>query len=119
MTPRYSDRRRIQAVARFTVNDHREYASIRDLSLPGCLMYTGALLHQGQTLDLEIHVSAWDSPLSVPLAVVRWIRPPFAGLEFIRMSSHDQVRLRELVMGQMPSPAATPSCKSSDRGPLC
>ena len=119
MRPRYSDRRRIQAVARFTVNEQPEYASIRDLSLPGCLMYTGAPLHQGQTLDLEIHVSLWGSPLLVPLAVVRWRLPPFAGMEFFRMSSHDQERLRELVRGDRPAPAAMPSGESVDRGSRC
>jgi hypothetical protein len=41
-----------------------------------------------------------QTPLNVPLAVVRWIEQNRVGLEFIRSSQEDQTRLTQFVKQQ-------------------
>ena len=97
MTPRYSPRRSIQAIASFSTSDDIGHGHIHDLSVPGCRLETTASLCVGQTVNLQLYVMPRLTSLRVPLAVVRWIKSPWAGLEFIGMSPADQIQLRRLV----------------------
>ena len=104
MKPRYGPRRSIQAIASFSTSDDIGHGHIHDLSVPGCRLETTAALCVGQTVNLQLYVMPQLTPLRVPLAVVRWIKSPWAGLEFIGMSPADQVQLRLLVdYGDWPS----------------
>jgi hypothetical protein len=97
MKPRYSPRRPIQATASFSCNGRVDYGYIEDLSCPGCRILTAAPLKVGDSLNLLFRILRHELSLRAPLAVVRWVLPPFAGLEFIGMSPADQGRLRQLV----------------------
>ena len=48
-------------------------------------------------MNLQLNVMPPLPPLQVPLAIVRWVDSPCAGLEFIGMSPADQAQLRLLV----------------------
>ena len=97
MKPRYSERRPVHATASFVTEEGVGYGCVQEISVPGCRLRTPAFLEVGQTLNLEFRFAGQDTPLRVPLAVVRWVQSPFAGLEFIGMSWPDQARLRQLV----------------------
>ena len=86
MKPRYSLRRSMQAVASFSTPECLGQGYISDLSVPGCRLDTTASLRPGQTVNLQIIFTPAYPPLHIPLAVVRWVEPPWAGLEFISMS---------------------------------
>jgi len=97
MKPRYSPRHSIRAIASFSTNDGIGHGHIHNLSVPGCRLETTASLRVGQAVNLQLNVMPQLTPLRVPLAVVRWIKSPWAGLEFIGMSPADQVQLRLLL----------------------
>jgi hypothetical protein len=97
MKPRYSPRRPIQATTSFSCNGRVDYGYIEDLSIPGCRILTAAPLQVGDSLNLMFRILRHELSLRAPLAVVRWVRPPFAGLEFIGMSPADQRLLCQLV----------------------
>jgi c-di-GMP-binding flagellar brake protein YcgR len=74
-----------------------EQATIIDLSFGGCKVHTDRLMLSGEYLRLAVYSVVRSRPLSVDLAVVRWVGPTVAGLEFIRMESVQQERLRLLL----------------------
>jgi hypothetical protein len=97
MKPRYSPRLPLQAGATFTTDDGIGHGHIQDLSVPGCRLDTTADLRVGHTLRLHVTFKPVQASLHIDRAVVRWVEPPWAGLEFIGMSVTEQGRLRRLV----------------------
>ena len=85
MTPRYSPRKAIECTVSIAAQDRLGHGSVLDLSVPGCLVETGLRLEPGQLLQLKLMFPT-GKPLSVTLAVVRWVNGWKAGVEFIRMS---------------------------------
>lgn len=67
-----------------------------DLTVPGCRLQSTLLLDAGESVQLRVQVEG-RKPLRIDLGVVRWVQDNMAGIEFIRMSEEDQVRLRQLV----------------------
>jgi hypothetical protein len=93
MTARYSLRKAIDGTACIAAEGLLGNGRVLDLSVPGCLLETALHLTVGQPVRLRI-VYPGGTPLTITLAVVRWVTAGRAGLEFIRMSEADQVRLR-------------------------
>ena len=93
MTARYSRRKTIDGSACIAAEGLVGNGRVLDLSVPGCLLETGLHLKLGQTLRLRMTYAGWK-PLSISLAVVRWVNGRHAGIEFIRMSEEDQACLR-------------------------
>jgi hypothetical protein len=101
MTARYSRRKTIDGRACIAAEGLVGNARVLDLSVPGCLLETGLHLKAGQSLRLRITYAGWK-PLSITMAVVRWMNCRHAGIEFIRMSKDDQACLRWQVGFQDP-----------------
>ena len=97
MNPRHSPRLPVQAFATFSTDGGIETGQVQDLSVPGCRLESMAALQVGQTVNLHLTFKPTHAPLRIPLAVIRWVESPWAGLEFIGMSIADQARLRRLV----------------------
>jgi hypothetical protein len=93
MTVRYSRRKTIDGRACIAAEGLVGNGRVLDLSVPGCLLETGLHLKIGQSLRLRMTYAGWK-PLSIDLAVVRWMNGRHAGIEFIRMSEGDQAALR-------------------------
>jgi hypothetical protein len=97
MRPRYSTRCTVWATAFFSTNGRFEHGYIHELSVPGYRLLSTATLQVGQTIDLEFRVTPEHVPIRAVLAVVRWVKGPYAGVEFIGMSPANQARLRHLM----------------------
>ena len=93
MISRYSSRKAIECTASLASQGRLRQGRVLDLSVPGCLLETGLRLEPGQSLQLKLMFPI-GKPLSVTLAVVRWVNGWKAGVEFIRMSQEDQALLR-------------------------
>ena len=109
---RYSDRIPVEYEAAISVDGIRGHGRVVNLSVPGCLLETRLRLTVGQSLHCQL-ISPTGSLLTVPLAMVRWVKDSQAGVEFIRMSQEDQAYLRCLVGSSRhvsPQPVASEWC---------
>jgi len=66
---------------------------VLDLSNPGCLIDSTALVNKGESLHLKIFLRGPKVPLTIDLAVVRWTNGSRFGVEFIKMSEVDRAQL--------------------------
>jgi hypothetical protein len=107
MTRRYSRRKAVDGSACVAAEGLLGNGRVVDLSVPGCLLETGVHLKARQSLRLRIIFGA-GKPLSISLAMVRWVNGRHAGIEFIRMPEEDQARLRWYVGFQEGRRMATP-----------
>ncbi|MBX3235494.1 MAG: PilZ domain-containing protein [Nitrospiraceae bacterium] len=96
MKSRYSQRATVKCTCSFSCDGILSQAQVVNLSVPGCLLKTRLKLKVGQSLLLRLAFAGTQTPLHVTLAVVRWVNGAEAGVEFIRMSEADQIRLRWL-----------------------
>jgi hypothetical protein len=87
---------------------------VLDLTVPGCQLATTFPLEPGQSVQLRVDIDN-KRPMRVDLGVVRWAKDGKAGVEFIRMATDEQLRLRFYVgfMAQRPQ-----SSRWSEQ-PLC
>jgi len=76
---------------------------VLDVSLPGCLIECVHPLRVGDYVQLRLFLPDQARPMNVPLAAVRWVDSGRAGVEFIRSSKADQVRLATLMRRHIPS----------------
>lgn len=72
-----------------------------DVSIPGCLLESPQTTRAGDYVQLRLFLPDNQPPLSVQLAVVRWVEGSRFGVEFIRSSSQDQVRLANFVRSRL------------------
>lgn len=93
MTPRYSDRKKTTCKVTLSSGSRVGEGLVVDMTVPGCQLETAFPLEPGQTVQLRIHLDP-NRPMRINLGVVRWATNGKAGIEFIRMASDDQVRLR-------------------------
>jgi len=74
---------------------------ISNVSLSGCqLEGVHKAMKRGDSVHLRVFIPDHQTPLNVPLAVVRWVEKNRVGLEFIRSSREDQTRLKRFVKHQ-------------------
>jgi hypothetical protein len=79
---------------------------VLDVSLPGCLVECVHALRVGDYVQLRLFLPDQATPMNVPLAAVRWVDSARVGVEFIRSSEEDQVRLSAFVRRSAPSAKA-------------
>ena len=98
------DKRQYERVdARFPVTFVGDKASgagtVSRLSLGGCELESSAKLMEGMMFNLRLQPPDVNPSINVETAVVRSVRPPVAGLEFLRSSQAEQFRLIQFVAG--------------------
>ncbi len=67
--------------------------TVFNLSPSGCGIRPTKGVRAGSYLHLFLYLGAEEVPLKIELAVVRWAQASLLGLEFIRISSWQQMRL--------------------------
>ncbi len=98
MKTRYSDRMPTLCPGIISCNGRIGKGHIVNLSAPGCELVTDVPLTKGDCIQLQFP----EAHLWVDLAMVRWRDSQQAGIEFIRMTAEDQVRLRtQLELGAL------------------
>jgi PilZ domain len=66
--------------------------------MKGCCIDSDVPVQVGMCLSLCMELSdQTSSPLSIPVAQVRWVDANNFGLEFIKMAEPDRVRLQQFV----------------------
>lgn len=96
MKKRYTKREPVQSTCILSCDGLMGQGQLVNLSVPGCLLKTSMKLKVGQYVDLRLSFPTSSIPLQIRLAAVRWVKNGQVGLEFIRMSEADQMRLRFL-----------------------
>jgi hypothetical protein len=71
--------------------------TVRNLSVPGCAIDSRRGVRPGSYLEMKVLLPDASPPLSVGLAKVRWTRGHRFGVEFIRISGEDQIRVGRLI----------------------
>ena len=93
MTRRYGERVTVNCRSIFTMGSMVGEGEVLDLSNPGCLIESTALVNKGASVHLKIFLRGPKLPLTIDLAVVRWVNGSRFGVEFIKMSEVDRARL--------------------------
>lgn len=70
---------------------------IVDLSAGGCRIETRARIQPPSYLQLILTASDEDLPISIDLAVVRWVKEGQIGVRFLSLQAEQQKRLRGLL----------------------
>jgi hypothetical protein len=96
------DKRQYERVdARFPVTFVGDRASgagtVSRLSLGGCELESPVKLMEGMMFNLRLQPPDISPSINVETAIVRSVRPPVAGLEFLRSNQTEQFRLIQFV----------------------
>jgi PilZ domain-containing protein len=71
---------------------------LQDLSHVGCRMKSDTSLQPGTELELCFFYGSEEAaPIRVELAMVRWATGQEFGVKFLRLQSHDEARLRQVI----------------------
>ena len=97
MESRYSARIPVECSVVFAGEALLGEGRVVDVSLPGCLMESPEAVKAGDYVQLKLFLPDQQPAIRVPLAVVRWARGSRVGVEFIRSSEDDQIRLTRFV----------------------
>ncbi|BFU96701.1 MAG: protein of unknown function [Nitrospira sp.] len=68
-----------------------------DLAAGGCRIETRARIQPPSYLQLILTASTEDLPISIDLAVVRWVKEGQVGVRFLSLQTEQQERLRWLL----------------------
>ena len=69
------------------------------LSLGGCELESSLKLMEGMMFNLRLQPPDLNPAIHVETAIVRSVRPPVAGLEFLRTNPTEQFRLIQFIAG--------------------
>jgi PilZ domain len=70
-----------------------------DMSVGGCRIETEVPVVVGASFECRIYVPGLDWPLRVEESQVRWVKGNVFGLEFTKIGSDEQVKLKQLLSG--------------------
>jgi len=115
VNPRYSERKATSAKVTLSAGPRVGEGLVLDVTVPGCLLQTAMPLKRGQDVQFVIYLNDLR-PMRVNLGMVRWVSGKTTGIEFIRMSAEDQLRL-QAHMGFVPR--RTPTHTSWRETVLC
>lgn len=110
---------------RFPVQFHSSFSSaniiggegqVVDLSFRGCRIASSASIQPGTTLELRIHVSDNEPPISIDQAVVRWCKTKHSGLEFMKLQPAEWARLQQVVKDIELEPYQRPKAEETPPG---
>lgn len=73
--------------------------TITRLSLGGCALESQLKLMEGMMFNLRLQPPDVNPAINVETAIVRSVRPPIIGLEFLRTNPTEQFRLIQFVAG--------------------
>jgi len=73
--------------------------TVTRLSLGGCALESPLKLMEGMMFNLRLQPPDFNQAINVETAIVRSVRPPVVGLEFLRSNPTDQFRLIQFVAG--------------------
>ncbi len=73
--------------------------TVSRLSLGGCELNSPLKLMEGMMFNLRLQPPDLNPAINVETAIVRSVRPPVAGLEFLRANPAEQFRLIQFVAG--------------------
>lgn len=73
--------------------------TVSRLSLSGCELQTPLKLMEGMMFNLRLQPPGISPSINIETAIVRSVRPPVAGLEFLRSNPAEQFRLIQFVSG--------------------
>jgi PilZ domain len=73
-------------------------AQIIDLSFSGCRATCASPPPVGTQLYVSLYLPGMEGPLSIQLAVVRWVRQTLMGLQFCSIPSPHRERLQDWIM---------------------
>ncbi len=73
--------------------------TVSRLSLSGCELQTPLKLMEGMMFNLRLQPPGISPSINIETAIVRSVRPPVAGLEFLRSNPTEQFRLTQFVSG--------------------
>ena len=71
---------------------------LNNLSHAGCRVESDRTLLEGSYITLRLLLPDERRSLSIDLAAVRWVRAPYGGIEFLRISADDRVRLEQFLI---------------------
>lgn len=97
MEDRYSSRVPVECPIIFAGETVMGEGRVIDVSSPGCLMESSQPVRSGDYLRLKLFLPDGRSAISIPLAVVRWVKNNQFGVEFIRTSEVDEFRIKRFV----------------------
>ena len=70
---------------------------VTDLSLEGCRVASETNVPEGTPLEMRIDLDAKESPIEIPMAIVRWSRQGEFGLEFFAIEPESLAALRRFL----------------------
>ncbi len=73
--------------------------TITHLSLGGCALESSLTLMEGMIFNLRLQPPDVSPAITIETAIVRSVRPPVAGLEFLRTNPTEQYRLIQFMVG--------------------
>ncbi|MGH7259279.1 MAG: PilZ domain-containing protein [Nitrospiraceae bacterium] len=73
--------------------------TITHLSLGGCALESSPTLMEGMIFNLRLQPPDVSPAITIETAIVRSVRPPVAGLEFLRTNPTEQYRLTQFMAG--------------------
>ena len=97
MQRRYSARVTVECSVVFAGQTAIGEGRVIDVSLPGCLLESSECPKPGDYVQLKLSPPDQQPAVRVQLAVVRWAKGHRVGVEFIRSSEDDQIRLTRFV----------------------
>jgi hypothetical protein len=109
MNKRYSSRMPVECSVTLVADGFVGEGRVLNLSVPGCLIETSTRLEVGQYLRVHLQFQNDQIPLRIALAAVRRVEGAKVGLELIRMSHEDRLRLRHIVGYHEPRKPSNPS----------
>ena len=93
---RYS-RIRVRYATSFLGRSYRAPGMVVGLSILGCRVLAGFLIHPDEWLGLRILVPGNEPPIYVARAEVRWFEGQEVGMEFVHMEWQDRQRLSSMI----------------------
>jgi hypothetical protein len=74
------------------------------LSMGGCSFQANVTVNPGEILQLSFQPTAHDPSIVIDAAVIRSVRPPLVGAEFLRVQPTQKEALRQVVLRHLAAP---------------
>lgn len=98
MDSRQFPRLPLDSSAMVELDQHSVHSAVLDLSQTGAKLSSAHPLQPRDYVSLNLSLPLRGPSLHVTLAAVRWVQGRTFGVEFIRMSESEQVRLRDFLI---------------------
>jgi hypothetical protein len=113
MKPRYKERISLKSPVMFSIGSLIGQGRVLDLTAPGCLIESPAVVTKGQYLHLKMFLPGHRSPLSIKLGAVRWAKRTQFGVEFIKMDESERRMLDRFMAQHLSDLTSTKATRNS------